>query len=335
MKICLLGTGFIAGVHARNLRASGRADIVGICGTTAERTREFIAKTEIGAARAFTNFDHMLDECAPDALYVCIPPHAHDGEVERAAARSVHIFAEKPIARTVQRAASMRTAVEQAGVVSQVGYQMRFRKTLRRLHELIAVGETGRPTLFQARYFARFDGSAWWRDQARSGGQFFEQAIHLYDLALHLFGPAERVSGLLANIAHRSQPDYTVEDSAAVWMQFANGALGSFCNSNCAVREQFNGDFRAVFEHVTADYRSTGDWRVPEMAMLHFADGCREEVVEDGNAYLDATLDFLDAIEQRRPALAPIADGEIAVRVLTAIGESAAQGGTPVSLNRS
>ncbi len=35
-----------------------------------------------------------------DALYVCLPPGAHNGQTEAAAARGLHLFLEKPIALT-------------------------------------------------------------------------------------------------------------------------------------------------------------------------------------------------------------------------------------------
>jgi predicted dehydrogenase len=38
----------------------------------------------------------MLTQGGMDALYVCIPPNVHQGEVVQAARAGIHLFLEKP-----------------------------------------------------------------------------------------------------------------------------------------------------------------------------------------------------------------------------------------------
>jgi predicted dehydrogenase len=277
----------------------------------------------------------MLATTPLDALYVCLPPFAHSGQTERAAERGIHLFLEKPIAADVAQAEAMVGAIERAGVISQVGYHLRFRRAIVRLKELIDGGQAGRPTLFEGRFWCNFGGPSWWADISKSGGQAFEQLIHLYDLALYLLGSPDQASGYLANLLHSADPAYTIEDTSAGLVRFRNGSLATITGSNCAVPNAFFSDFRAVFERATLDYRSTGDWRTHDQATLYRHNGSnveREEVTEDGDVYADETAAFLATIRGDRPPIAPAREGLNGIRLVSAVLESAQQDGLPIKL---
>lgn len=170
--IGLLGTGFMARKHALNLKQSGIAQIVAVCGSTLSKAEKFLKDNDFPEAKAYGDFKTMIEEARPQALYVTLPPFAHEGQVELAASKGIHLFLEKPIALTLERAESMKKAATQAGIITQVGYHMRFRKTLSRIRELKTKGETGVPTLFQGRFFTRFEGPLWWKDKNREEDNF-------------------------------------------------------------------------------------------------------------------------------------------------------------------
>ncbi len=324
LRMGLVGTGFMAGVHAGALAKIGDAEVVAVCGRTRDRAAAFIARQGLGAAHPYGDVAAMLDAERLDALYLCIPPAAHAGEVELATARGLHLFLEKPITISAERAETMVTAIERAGVKSQVGFHLRFRRSVRRLRQMLADGTAGRPTLFSGRYWTNMDGSLWWRDRAQSGGQAFEQAIHLYDLALHLFGPAQAATGMADNLCHRHQADYTIEDTSIGMFRHGNGALGVVTASNCAVPMHFFGDFRAVCANAVLDYRSTGQaWVEPDRAVLQTGEKGREEWIEDDDPYLRENQDFIAAIREDRATLTPARDGLAAIRLVEmAMGET-------------
>jgi len=49
------------------------------------------------ACPAFTDYRRMLDKVERDALYVCVPPFAHEDAELRAAERGIHLFVEKVV----------------------------------------------------------------------------------------------------------------------------------------------------------------------------------------------------------------------------------------------
>lgn len=331
VSVLLVGTGFIAGVHATRLVQSGRARIVGVCGRRPGAAAAFITARKLEGAAAGEDFDAMLHALRPRAVYVCIPPDAHTGQVERAARTGAAVFVEKPPGLSAAQVQAMAEAA--AGVPSQLGFHMRHRKAVRRTCELLASGKAGAPTLFTGRFWCNFSGAPWWRDVTRSGGQYFEQVIHIYDLARLFLGEPVSASARTANLGHTAEPDYTVEDTSAALLGFASGAMAVVTGSNCAVRDRFAGDWRLVCTGVTVDYRSSGDWRERDEAVFSFADGTVEKIVEDGDPYLGLTEEFLDAVEGRGSTDATLGDSVRLLRVLEAVGTSARANGAliPVS----
>lgn len=328
VNVAILGSGGMARGHARQLLKQPEVRVRAVCARTDERGSRWRSESGAAGAVVYTDFDTMLDNEPLDALYVCLAPDAHTGQVERAAARGLHLFLEKPIALGVEHAQRMVDAIETAGVVSQVGYHLRFRKTMQRLDALIAVGTAGRPTLFEGRFWCNMAGNDWWRSKQRSGGQTYEQAIHIYDLALHFLGAPQRVWGQVERLCDHP-PDYDIEDTSLGLIRFANGALASISASNCAVPDRYISDFRAVFEGVTVEYRSTGDGSVPPEATLRW-NGNTEHISEDGDVYAAETDAFLAAVRGQRLSPVPARDGLLGIRVVTAMLRSAEDGGRPV-----
>ena len=73
MRVGIIGTGFIADVHAAALRAAGQ-DIVAICGNEEAVLASFSKKWSI--AKAYTDYrDIPLENL--DAVHICTPPNTH------------------------------------------------------------------------------------------------------------------------------------------------------------------------------------------------------------------------------------------------------------------
>ncbi len=335
LSIGILGTGFAA-MHVQRLLRLEHTAVRAVCGTSEAKAQAFIQKYSAHDARPFGDFDAMLDQTPLDALYVCIPPHAHSGQVERAAARGIHLFLEKPIAFDVAGAERQAEAIERAGVVSLVGHHHRFRESVEAFKALLDSGAVGPATLFQGRYWCNMGGSAWWRSREGSRGQVFEQVIHIYDMALHLLGEPETVCAFTANLVHRAIPDYTIEDTSAAIIRFKNGALANIAGSNTALPRRYLGDFRVVAEKAVLDYRSMGqDTVMPPQAMLYDYRGddvALTEFTETRDPYMAETLEFLAAVRGQATPRTPVRAGVLGVRLVSAVLESAEKGGVPVQI---
>ncbi len=337
LRVGVVGAGSMGQNHGQRLLRHDDVSVVAVCDEQFEAAARWKQKTGAQTAAVFTDFDRMLAECPLDALHVCLPPFAHSGQEEKAAAKGIHLFLEKPIALTVARAEAIVKAIEKSGVVSQVGYHLRFCRGVERLRRKLADGSAGRPTLFEGRYWCNIlPPKGWWQQADRSGGQVVEQVIHIYDMAVHLLGEPASVTGAVENLCHREVEGYTIEDTSVGLIRFRSGALASITGSNCALPMHFMGSWRVVCERAVLDYRTTGQsWVTPDESTLYAHDGetvTEEKFREDADAYGAETDDFLHAIRTGGKTRSPARDGLNSLRMAHAVLESARRGGEKVDL---
>ena len=327
VRVGFLGMGGMGFRHAGNMEKLQGVSIAAMCSLPKSDAERFNTQHQ-SSYPVYEDFQRMLDEVPMDVLYVCLPPYAHNGQIEAAAKKGIHIFAEKPLALTVERGESIARAVKQSGVHSQMGYHMRFGEAVARFKELLEAGTAGRPTLYSASYECNSLHSPWWRVKEQCGGQVFEQVIHLYDMALYCMGEAGSVAGHAANLCHVGVPGYTVEDTSAMTLRFTSGAMGSITGSNCAVPGLWNARFRMVFEHMVADFTDYNHAK-----FIYTKDGVREETVDSTcDPYLEEDKYFISVIRGEQPEFAPISEGLSGLKLVSAAMESAQRGGMIITL---
>jgi phthalate 4,5-cis-dihydrodiol dehydrogenase len=161
------------------------------------------------------------------AVLIASPNHLHCEQTVAAAAAGKHVFCEKPMALSVADCESMIAACRRAGVKLMVGHSSRLHPAVRRLREVLAAGELGRPVHAWAIYF--FSGfrprnsGVWHLDKARSGGVLFHMGIHQIDLFHALLGRSVRVH--YAGGRHGNQArDF--DDVASILIEYESGATG-------------------------------------------------------------------------------------------------------------
>ena len=94
-----LGTGGIAARHADAAQAAGLT-LAAACGRDQAKTAAFADRFGM---TAYSDFGLFLDYAELDLLIVALPPYAHSGQVEAAAAAGIHLLVEKPIALDLPR----------------------------------------------------------------------------------------------------------------------------------------------------------------------------------------------------------------------------------------
>ncbi|MFN4033832.1 MAG: Gfo/Idh/MocA family protein [Fimbriimonadales bacterium] len=227
IRIGFVGTGGIAQAHFDALSQLEEAQPIAFCDIDAERAQR--AAQRFGG-RAYTDWRTMLDEEQLDALYICVPPYAHEGAEEAAAERGIHLFIEKPVARTLEQAKRIEAAIQKAGILSMVGYHFRYYGATERAKERLQ----GLPVLMvKGTWEGGMPGVPWWRKHELSGGQLVEQTTHIFDLARYLVGEIVEVFAYSVNnreLLH--YPDGDVHVSDVVCLQFANGAVGVITDTN-------------------------------------------------------------------------------------------------------
>jgi predicted dehydrogenase len=264
----------------------------------------------------------MFEELDLDLVYICLPPFAHNNQVELACRHGVHFLIEKPIALTMDLAHRMAGQVRQSGVKSQVGFMFRHGEAVLWLKRYI--GETGIRGLgfLTARYFCNSLHRWWWRDRSKSGGQLVEQVIHLVDLARFFLGEPVRVYSMQGNLFHGQVQDYTAEDASGTVIRFAFGGMAVFAATNGAIPNRWDSDLRVILPGLTADFEDANH------AVFHHTGGrwaATTTVAAEKDVHLAETLDLIAAIHDDRPTAVPIEEGVRSLQVVLAAAQSAAQ----------
>ena len=219
LRVGVVGAGIIAGVHLANLRQIDGVRVVAVCDV--DQGRAEVAAREHGA-QVYTDVHRMIDTADLHALFVCVPPFARDGIVERAASRGLHLYLEKPLALDLATARRELELVELAGVIASVGYMWRYAPVVDRAREALAGASA---VLLMGRMLNGPPGAAWSFDRALSGGLLVEFATHMADLLRYVGGEVTQVAAAGAELA--PGPATRGPDTAALTLRFAHGGLGT------------------------------------------------------------------------------------------------------------
>ena len=154
-RVGLLGLGQRGLQHLKalwQLQSNGQCNVVALGDKFTEnleesKIRQYVpdfASAGVGPNPIYTTteFSSLLSQRL-DALYVCLPPNVHNGEVIAAAEAGINLFVEKPMSLYLNEALAMQQAIDNAGVLSCVGFQQRFDVR----HEAVEQFLTGREAI--------------------------------------------------------------------------------------------------------------------------------------------------------------------------------------------
>lgn len=326
LKVGFIGCGGIAAAHADRLSRFNDVELTAFSDLLVERAQELASRY---GGRAYTSWREMLDRESLDAVFVCLPPFAHEDEVEVAAEKGVHIYIEKPIALDVGLAERMVEAVKKHGVKSQVGYQLRFSFAAERTKQLIDSGEVGSVGLAVGAFWCRFLRTDWWIDRSKSGGQLVEQATHLYDLLRWFCGEVSTVYAEMDRLFYRDIPGMTIEDTSGVVLRFRSGAIGVVSSTIGAVPERWWTRWSIIGTGATIEADGIESLKVYYSTRRPLIVEALEERGRD--PLVLAERDFIDAVLHDREARVPIEEGARTLK-LTLAAARAAEEHAPVQV---
>lgn len=258
VRIGFIGTGGIAQHHLQQLSAIPEAQIVALCDVDEARVRA--AAEPLGAA-VYTDGATLIAEAEIDALFVCVPPHAH-GDLEiRAARKGLHLFVEKPVNLYLEQARKAAEAIREAGVLSQSGYSLRYLAGSQQLKAFLADKQVGTAAAIR---WNGLPNSAWWRRYDQSGGQLVEMTTHQVDLLRWVMGEVVAVSASYSfNRLFAGESGVTVPDSQAVLLHFASGA-SAVISTVCAIGGGWQGTLNFVVKDAVVSWKGDGIKVEPE-----------------------------------------------------------------------
>lgn len=314
LRVGIVGCGGIAVRHANAIAAlADRLVLAAACSRSTETSQAFVKEH---GGNAFTNLDAMID-AGIDLAIVTIPPFARRGEVEQLASRGVHLLVEKPISLDLATGDAMARAVASSGVQAAIGFMYRHGSAVKAWR----AADTGPVGMMTAEYQCNHLHAQWWREQAKSGGQIVEQAIHLIDLMVFSMGIPDTVYARRGRIFH-SEPGYDVEDVSGMVFGWSDGRLAVISANNIAVHGVWHKQWAMFGRDLTGRF---ADW---DDAVFTPSDGSgRARRISGGtDPFVAQLIDLASAITTGSPLIASLVGGIETQRVAVAALLSADEG---------
>lgn len=232
VNIAIIGTGRMGSVHVRNIaRQIPEANLVAICDLRLDVAQKIA--DELGIERVVEDYHELLEDKSIEAILIATSTDTHAYIMQDVAKAGKHIFCEKPLALDLKSIDEALTTVEEAGVKLQVGFNRRFDKSFKRVHEIVGSGEIGRPCILHI--ISRDPEPPAMEFLRVSGGMFLDMTIHDFDMARYLLGDIEEVYAIGKVLVSPEFEDIGDVDTNVLTLKFANGAIGTIDNSRHAV----------------------------------------------------------------------------------------------------
>ncbi|WP_110930866.1 Gfo/Idh/MocA family protein [Paenibacillus bouchesdurhonensis] len=227
LNIGIVGTGWFSKVHGDILAETEGVRVAATCGTSMEKANSLASRYP--GAKGFDSLTAMLDSERLDAVYLCVPPMAHEGMETELIARGIPFLVEKPLGVDWDGPNKILEQLRRKPVITSVGYHFRYKQSALHLKELLE-GQTIGMAL--GAWMGSMPGVGWWRRQEGSGGQFIEQTTHLVDLLRYVAGEVEEVYAAYGNrIVHEQHEGVTVPDIGTVTLKLSSGAIANISNT--------------------------------------------------------------------------------------------------------
>jgi predicted dehydrogenase len=221
LRIAIIGFGWFGQRHAATLRANPGCMLVAVADPT--EAASLAAKT--AGVPHYADYRAMLDAVKPDAVLVATPNAQHVPAALAAVERGIPVLVEKPVAESLEAAHTLVKAARERAVPVLVGHHRRYNPIIERARAAVRDGELGDIVAVNALFLIRkpddyFDVA--WRREA-GGGPVLINAIHDIDNLRYIVGEITEVQATLGSKVR----GFAVEDSAALTLRFASGALGA------------------------------------------------------------------------------------------------------------
>ena len=245
VRIAMIGAGSMANrVHYPSLASFDDVEIAAVCDIDSARLQATAER--YGIAGRYSDYHKMVEEVAPDAVYVIGPPHMMFDIWTWCLEQGLSLYVEKPLGITIHQARALAYLADQKGCITQVSFQRRSCPMVVKLREECL--KRG-PIVHAECSFYKYEIKPYL--QARD--HMMDDGVHAIDTLRWMCG-GEVVA--IHSVTKRVQtPDINF---ISALMEFDNGATGVMLNSWSSGRRIFKVEMHAPGICVEAEYESKG-----------------------------------------------------------------------------
>jgi len=229
VRVAVAGAGLIGLRHIEETRRSAGCELAAIVDPS-PKAAEVAAKAGVAL---FKSLGELFDSARPDGVVLATPNQLHVEQALECIRAGVPALVEKPVAHSLAEGERLCQAAERAGAKLLVGHHRRHSAVLHKVVEIVRSGVLGRivAVVGTAMFYKPddyFDEAPWRREPG--GGPILLNMIHEVGNLRAIVGEIVAVQAF-ASSAVRGFP---VEDTVAINLRFAGGALGTFLLSDTA-----------------------------------------------------------------------------------------------------
>ena len=324
MRGLVVGGGSIGKRHLKNLKLLG-LDSLGVVESDAER------RSAVAAELKVLNFSDLSAglNWRPDFVIVATPTHLHAEQTLSVVEKGMPVFVEKPLSHNAALLQKIADQVEQRGLISMVGCNMRFHPGPAQVKKLLDQNRIGRIL------FARIQAGSYlpnWRlaqdyrtnyaAREETGGGCILDCIHEIDLARWYLGEVQSVVCVCGKL---SSLEIATEDVAALVCRHESGAMSEIhldyvqrtYERNCQIAGEqgsifwdFNRKQVRWFDAASEEWTESAqppDWQLNQM-------------------YVDEMKHFLECVREKRETVLPIPEAVSVMQIAFAAKASAREG---------
>ena len=228
-RIAVAGAGYIGRAHIGAIQGSST------CVLSAVVDPSPAARAVADEARVplYATLDELLVKDRPDGVVIATPNPLHVPQARQCVAAGLPILLEKPVAPTVADAEALVRDAEAVGARILIGHHRAHSPIMAKACQVVQSGVLGRLVavtgtamfLKPDRYFA----DAPWRREPGAGPILLNMIHEVHNLRM-LCGEIVAVQAFASHAVR----EFPVEDTVAISLRFANGALGTFLLSDTA-----------------------------------------------------------------------------------------------------
>jgi predicted dehydrogenase len=230
VRIAVAGAGLIGLRHIEEIgksRGARLSAIVDVSPRAADAAKAF-------RAPLYGSLAELFARDRPDGVILATPNQLHVEQGLECIAANVPALIEKPVAHSLQEGIRLCEAAERARARILVGHHRRHSPILRKVVETVqsgilgpVVGVLGSAVFYKPDAEGYFDGPNAWR-RAPGGGPILINMIHEIGNLRAMVGEIVAVQAFTSNATR----GFEVEDTVAINLRFAGGALGAFLLSD-------------------------------------------------------------------------------------------------------
>ncbi len=254
VRVAMIGAGRMANsVHYPSLASFDDVEIAAICDLNPVVLNATADK--YGVERRYTDYRRMIEEVAPDGVYVIGQPHLMYDLWIWCLREGLNLYIEKPMGLTWHQAQMLAHLAEQKGVITQVSHQRRTSPLLVLLRQKLL--ERG-PIVHAVCEFYKHGPSP----MVGARDHMMDDCVHAIDTVRWMCGGDRRDGHPPAEVVEIESHCKRIGTPDINWigatLHFDNGATGSILNSWCSGRRVFRVEMHAPGACADAEVEGKG-----------------------------------------------------------------------------